>query len=104
MNRTGIVWDLSGDREDAYKLGNARFSKGELLNHFESRRELTDAITDAIEQSGMDGCPRCAKMLEAWPDCPRKLTALEPDLEPNRQTFWFGAEFAPAGNQVWTPR
>ena len=59
-----IVWDLSGDREDAYKLGNARFSKGELLNHFESRRELTDAIKDAIEQSGMDGCPRCAKMLE----------------------------------------
>ena len=59
-----IVWDLSGDREDAYKLGNARFSKGELLNHFESRRELTDAIKAAIEQSGMDGCPRCAKMLE----------------------------------------
>ena len=24
--------------------------------------------------------------------------------EPNRQTFWFGAELAPAGNQVWTPR
>ena len=41
---------------------------------------------------------------EDWPDCHRKLTALEPDLEPNRQTFWFGAELAPADNQVWTPR
>ena len=41
---------------------------------------------------------------EDWPDGPRKLTALEPDLEPNRQTFWFGAELASAGNQVWTPR
>lgn len=59
-----IVWDLFGDREDAYKLGNARFSRGELSSHFESRRELTDAIKNAIEQSGMDGCPLCAKMLE----------------------------------------
>ena len=41
---------------------------------------------------------------EDWPDVPRKLTALDPDREPNRQTFWFGAELAPAGNQVWTPR
>ena len=40
---------------------------------------------------------------EDWPDCPRKLTALA-DREPNRQTFWFGAELTPAGNQVWTPR
>ena len=41
---------------------------------------------------------------EYWLDGPRKLTALDPDREPNRQTFWFGAELAPAGNQVWTPR
>ena len=41
---------------------------------------------------------------EDWPDGPRKLTALEPDLEPNRQTFWLGAELASAGNQVWTPQ
>ena len=59
-----IVWEIHGDREDAYKLGNARFSKGGLLNHFKSRRELTDAIKDAIEQSGMDGCQICAKLLE----------------------------------------
>ena len=32
---------------------------------------------------------------------PRTLTPLDPDREPNRQTFWFGAELAPAGNQVW---
>ena len=41
---------------------------------------------------------------EDWPDGPRKPTALDPDREPNRQTFWFGAELTPAGNQVWTPR
>ena len=33
---------------------------------------------------------------EDWPDGPRKLTALEADREPNRQTFWFGAEPRPS--------
>ena len=31
-----------------------------------------------------------------WPGGPRTLTPLDPDREPNRQTFWFGDQFAPA--------
>ena len=38
---------------------------------------------------------------EDWPGGPRTLTPLDPDREPNRQTFWFGAELATAGNQAW---
>ena len=38
---------------------------------------------------------------EDWPGGPRTLTPLDPNREPNRQTFWFGAELAPGGNQVW---
>ena len=38
---------------------------------------------------------------EDWPGGPRTLTPLDPNREPNRLTFWFGAELAPAGNQVW---
>ena len=38
---------------------------------------------------------------EDWPGGPRTMTPLDPDREPNRQTFWFGAELAQAGNQVW---
>ena len=38
---------------------------------------------------------------EDWPSGPRTLTPLDPYREPNQQTFWFGAEFAPDGNQVW---
>jgi hypothetical protein len=59
-----IVWDNFGDPEDAYKIGNAMFSAGELKNHFDSRRELTDAIKTAIKQAGLGPCPICAKMLE----------------------------------------
>ena len=33
-----------------------------------------------------------------WPGGPRTLTPLDPDLEPNRQTFWFGAELAPVAD------
>ena len=38
---------------------------------------------------------------EDWPGGPRTLTPLDPDLEPNRRTYWFGAALAPAGPQVW---
>ena len=37
---------------------------------------------------------------EDWPGGPRTLTPLDPDLEPNRRTCWFGAALAPAGPQV----
>lgn len=37
------------DVEEAYKLGNTLYSKGELGNVFSSRKEMTDAIKDAAE-------------------------------------------------------
>ena len=58
-----IVWDNFGDPQDAYKIGNAMYTAGELVGHYASRLELTDAIKAAIEQAGMDGCPLCSKML-----------------------------------------
>ena len=38
---------------------------------------------------------------EDWPGGPRTLTPLDPDLEPNRRTCWFGTSLTPAGPQVW---
>ena len=38
---------------------------------------------------------------EDWPGGVRTLTPHEPGREPNRQTFWFGAELDPDGSQVW---
>ena len=38
---------------------------------------------------------------EDWPGGPRTLTRLDPNREPNRLTFWFGAELAPDDNEVW---
>ena len=38
---------------------------------------------------------------EDWPGGARTLTPREPGREPNRQTFWFGADLDPDGSQVW---
>ena len=37
---------------------------------------------------------------EDWPGGPRTLTPLDPHREPNRQTFWFGAELDPGDGRV----
>jgi hypothetical protein len=39
------------DRSRAYAFGNARFSKGEFSEVFDDRKEMTDAIKSAIEDS-----------------------------------------------------
>ena len=36
-----------------------------------------------------------------WPGGPRLLMPCPPSREPNRRTWWFGAELDPAGEQVW---
>ena len=59
-----MVWERTGfeeDRRSAYRLGNSRFSRGELDNDFSTRRELTDAIKAAIDDAGpcIGGCPHC---------------------------------------------
>jgi hypothetical protein len=57
----GEVYDpLNGDNTPAYKLGNYRFSRGELNVEFSSRPEMLDAIKAAIEDAGME-CGYCAK-------------------------------------------
>jgi hypothetical protein len=54
------VYDpLGGDLEAAYKLGNYKFSRGEVSS-FDDRREMTDAIKDVVEQAAME-CHTCAK-------------------------------------------
>ena len=37
---------------------------------------------------------------EDWPGGPRLLMPCPPSREPNARTWWFGAEFDPAGEQV----
>ena len=36
-----------------------------------------------------------------WPGGARTLTPRDPCLEPNGQSFWFGADLDPDGSQVW---
>ena len=52
-------WDIL-DTTPAYKLGNYKFTKGELKGIFDDRKDMTDAIKKAIELAG-DECGRCAK-------------------------------------------
>ena len=60
---TDITMEGGADPQEAYKIGNARFTRGELQARFESRKELTDAIKAAIDEIALDECPLCAKML-----------------------------------------
>ena len=52
-----------GNLQPAYKGANARFSRGELRDVFNSRTEMTDIIKEVIEEFVLDFCPRCDKML-----------------------------------------
>jgi hypothetical protein len=59
----GIVYDAGGgDLEAAYRIGNSKFTAGEL-KEFRSRRELTDTIKKVYEEAGIE-CWQCEKMLE----------------------------------------
>ena len=55
------VYDHGGDHAEAYKLGNSRYTKDTLKNDYESRRQLTDAIKDAIDSAPIV-CPICDKL------------------------------------------
>ncbi len=55
-----IVFEGPNDIQGAYMLGNYKFSKGELNGAFETRREMTDCIKQAVEDNCADECPRCA--------------------------------------------
>ena len=55
------VYYADGEKTPAYKLGNYKFSKGELTKIFSDRTELTDAIKDAIEEAALS-CWVCDKI------------------------------------------
>lgn len=59
----GTYYDGDGDVEDAYKLANARITKGEIqMASEEDRRTFTDAIKGAYEDNyGVDSCMSCDK-------------------------------------------
>jgi hypothetical protein len=59
-----IVMEGRQEVEDAYRVGNAKFTAGDFKGIFESRPDMTDAIKSAFEEHGLDECPRCAKLLE----------------------------------------
>ena len=56
-----FVW--RSDPCDAYRLGNSKFTKGELKGVFRTRREMTDEIKAAIENSVVE-CQWCARVFE----------------------------------------
>ncbi len=53
-----ILLEGSSDIEEAYKLGNSRFTQGQLNGVFDSRTEMTDLILEAKEYAGYR-CERC---------------------------------------------
>jgi len=56
-----------GDEEvdEAYKLGNTKFTQGELKGTFASRREMTDAIKAAAESGdhAAECCFHCSERM-----------------------------------------
>lgn len=57
----GTYTEGSNDIEEAYKLGNARITSGELEGAFDSRREMTDLIKEVVTENCSDECYSCAR-------------------------------------------
>ncbi|ENM5750194.1 hypothetical protein [Vibrio mimicus] len=53
-----ILLEGSSDIEEAYRLGNSRFTQGKLNGVFDSRTEMTDLILEAKEYANYR-CERC---------------------------------------------
>lgn len=49
------------DIESAYKLGNVKFTAGNLGDIFDSRREMTDIIQEVVADNAADECYICAR-------------------------------------------
>jgi hypothetical protein len=52
------------DLEPAYRRASRKFKRGEFGGLFESQRELTDEIKEAVNEFCWDECPYCWKMLK----------------------------------------
>ena len=57
----GTFVDLLSDPADAFRLGNSKFTRGELDRVFRTRKEMTDEIKAAIKDAA-DECYACARM------------------------------------------
>ena len=57
----GAFVNQHSDPADAFRLGNSKFTKGELDRVFRTRKEMTDEIKAAIEDAA-DECYACARM------------------------------------------
>lgn len=56
----GVYMD-NYEHEDAYRLANSLFTRGDpLVSDFPTRRTLTDAVKAAIDESGFE-CGLCEK-------------------------------------------
>jgi hypothetical protein len=51
----------SGNLEAAYRLGNYKFTAGELDGIFENRREMTDYIKMVYEENADGECNQCTR-------------------------------------------
>lgn len=61
-NHEGIYMD-NYEHEDAYRLANSLFTRGDpLVAEFSTRRALSDAVKAAIDESGFE-CGLCEKWL-----------------------------------------
>ena len=60
-NHPGTHFDGDGDLEKAYKMANARISRGDIvLSHGDTRRDYTDRLKEVYEDnSGLEGCQAC---------------------------------------------
>lgn len=58
------ILEGSEDIEQAYRLGNSKFSSGKLNDLFKNRTEMTDYIKDAVESNSSDECYFCRKIRE----------------------------------------
>ena len=52
------------DVQSAYRLGNARFSAGELADTFQNRKDMTQSIKTIVQEYQCAECPACAKNAE----------------------------------------
>lgn len=63
----GVVFQGDEDVEEAYKLGNTKFTAGELGQTFSSRREMTDFIQE-VANSGDHAGECCFECEERFGD------------------------------------
>jgi hypothetical protein len=57
-----VVFEGNEDITEAYKLGNTKFTHGELDNVFSDRKDMTDVINEVVKDHPGEECPYCAKI------------------------------------------